>query len=179
MRGTPQRQHQHDQEAGDEQVAPPGRQPAETDPARRLRRQAVSGDQLLLLPQRAKEAEGMRPKADNRHDREQQQRAKGARRHTRPLPPSGGGKHYEREHEPRRGLHADPHNEQCGCRPEVSGVHRNGDAPRARGAHVGFASRQRQRPGQDEQHERVVVRPAQSKLQQHGIQADEHGRHLG
>ena len=139
----------------------------------------MSGDQLLLLAQCTKEAEGMRPEADNRHDREQQERAKRARRYVRSLAPTRGGKYDEREYEPGRGLHADPDDEQGGCRPEVSGVHRNGDPPRARGGHGGFSSRERQRSGQDEQHERVVVRAADGKLQKHRIQADEHGRHLG
>jgi hypothetical protein len=179
MRRAPQRQHQHNHKARDEQVAPPGRQTAEADPAGRLRRQAVGGDQLLLLTQCAQEAEGMRPKADNCHDREQQERRQRARSHTPPLPPRPRGKHHEREHEPGGGLHADPDDEQSGCRPEVRGVHRNGAPPRARGGHAGFASRERQRPGQDEQHERIVVRATDGKLQKHGIQADEHGCHLG
>jgi len=139
----------------------------------------VSGDQLLLLAQGAQEAEGMGPKADNRHDCEQQERTKRARRHVRSLPPSRGGKHHERKYEAGGGLHADPDDKQGGCCPEVCRVRRNGDAPRARGGHAGFASRERQRSGQDEQHERVVVRATDGKLQKHGIQADEHGRHLG
>jgi hypothetical protein len=120
----------------------------------------------------------MRPKADNRHDREQAKRAKRARRHARALPPSRGGKHHKREHEPGGGLHADPDHEQSGCCPEVLGARRNGDAPRARGGHAGFASSERQRPGQDQQHERVVVRTADGKPKQHGIQADEHACRL-
>jgi hypothetical protein len=123
----------------------------------------VSGNQLLLLAQRAQEAKGVRPKADNRHDREQQECAKRARRHARSLSPTRGAKYYEREHQPGGGLHADPDDEQSGRCPEVRRVHRNGDAPRARGGQAGFAGRQRQRPGQDEQHERVVVRPAHGK----------------
>jgi hypothetical protein len=139
----------------------------------------VSGDQLLLLAQRAQKAEGVRPEADNGHDREQQERAKRARRYARSLAPTRGGKYHEREYEPGRGLHADPDNEQSGCCTEVRRVHRNGDAPRARGGHAGFASRERQRPSEDEQHERVVVVATYRKRQQHGIQANEHGRHLG
>ncbi len=105
----------------------------------------------------------MRAKADNRHDREQQERAKRARRDTRSLPPCSWGKHHEREHEPGGGLHADPDDEQSGCCPEVCGVPRNGDAPRARGGHAGFTSSKRQRPGHDQQHERVIVRAAHGK----------------
>jgi hypothetical protein len=153
----------------------------------------------------------MRPKADNRHDREKQERTKRACRHARSLPPSRGSKHHERKHKPGGGLHADPDHEQGGCRAEVVSFGRlagpvapvcrrvcrrragprvcrcracryvcpEGDAPRARGGHRGFASRQRQRPGQDEQHERVVVSAADGKPKQHGIQADEHGCQLG
>ncbi|HXC23472.1 MAG TPA: hypothetical protein VNU28_02710, partial [Solirubrobacteraceae bacterium] len=77
----------------------------------------MSRDQLLLLAQRAQEAEGVRPKADNRHDREQHERRQCARRHTPSLPPRPRGQHHEWEHEPGGGLHADPDDEQSGCCP--------------------------------------------------------------
>jgi len=135
----------------------------------------------------------MGPEADDRHDRKQQESGNRALGHARTVLPPCGCEYDEREHQPSRGLYADPKDEQsgacaevcrvqaevCGVRVEVRGVHGNWHAPRARGGHLGFASRERQRPGQDQQHERVVVRTAHGKLQQHGIQADEDGSNLG
>jgi hypothetical protein len=178
MRSTPQCQHQHQDKSAQEHVSPPGRHATEPNKTSGLGGNAVCRHQLLLLIERIQKAKRMCAEADNSHDSKQHKRPASPSGNACALTPGRRGEHHERQHEPGRGLHADPDHEQGGCRAEVRRVHRNGGPPRARGEHAGFASRQRQRPGQDQQHERVVMRAAQGKLQQHRIQADEHGRHL-
>jgi hypothetical protein len=160
-------------------VSPPGRHATEPNKTSGLGGNAVCRHQLLLLAQRTQKAKRMWAEADDSHDSKQHKRPASPSGNARTLTPGRRGEHHERQHEPGRGLHAYPDHEQGGCRAKVCRVRRNGCAPRARGGHAGFASCQRQRPGQDQQHERVVVRAPHGKPKQHGIQADEHGRHLG
>jgi hypothetical protein len=157
MRGTPQGQREHQCKSTQEHVSPPGGHATETQEASGLGRDAVGCHELLLLAERVQKAKGVRAKADDGHDRQQQKRPTSPNGDARTLTPCRRSEHHERQHEPCRGLHAYPDDEQSGCRPEVCSVRRNGCAPCAHGGHRRFGCRQRQRPGQDQQHERVVV----------------------
>lgn len=55
--------------------------------------------QLLLLVQRVEEAERVCAEPDDRHDRQQHDRAEGAPPNTRTLAPGAWGEHHEREHQ--------------------------------------------------------------------------------
>jgi len=127
----------------------------------------VGGDQLLLLAQRIQEAERVRAEPHDRHDRQQHQRAAGARRDTRPLAPATRCQHHERQHQPRGGLHRDTDDQHSCSRLKL------GDPGRSRGARS-----EREGACQHEQHERVVVSAAHRQLEQHRVQAHEHRRHL-
>jgi hypothetical protein len=137
----------------------------------------VRCDQLLLLVQRADEAECLRAESHDRDDRQHNDRAEGATQNTRALTPSPWGEHQEGEHQSRRCLHADPHDHQRGRR-----THVRARPACLRGRRV-FARRralrrQQQRARQHQQHERVVVSAPDRQLEQHGVQADERSRVL-
>jgi hypothetical protein len=137
----------------------------------------VRRDELLLLAKRIEEAEGVRAEANHSDEREQQERATGARRHPRTLSPCRRGEQHEGEHQPGGGLHADAGNEQGGSRGEVGILTRSAarsttraaarPCPRARPRFAirAFARGERQRAREHEQHERVVVRATHRQLE--------------
>jgi hypothetical protein len=143
-------------------VAPPAGCAAQPDHPRGLGRDAVRGHQLLLLADRAEEAERVHAEADQPHDRHRHQSRAGAQRDAHPFAFGRRGKHQEREHQPGRDL--DPH----------------ADAKRGRGrawmeAHPPRPGTQQQRGSEREHHQRVVVRATHGQHQQHRVQADERG----
>ncbi len=81
-------------------MSPPAGHPAEAHQTSGLGRDAVGGDQLLLLAERAEKSERVGAEADDRDDREQHQRGDRACGHARSLAPSRRGEHDEREHQP-------------------------------------------------------------------------------
>jgi hypothetical protein len=197
MVGAPQAQAQHHHESHHPQLAPPARQPAEPHPTRRLRRDAVRGDQLLLLADRVQEAKRVRAEAHDRHNREQPERARGAGRHPHPLAQPARREHHKWQHQPGGRLHAHAHHEQrrggakIGSRARRRGAGRRCACPRGvcprgvdlcgvcpRGVRPRGARRQQQRAREHEHHQRVVVRSPHRQLERHRVQADKHRRPL-
>jgi hypothetical protein len=76
----------------------------------------VGGDQLLLLVQGVKEAEGVQPEPADGKERQHQQGGACGQRNACPLSPLGGREHQEWDHEPRRGLHSHASDERDRCR---------------------------------------------------------------
>ncbi len=149
---------------------------------RRLGRHAVSRDELLLLSERAEEAERMRPEADHPDQRHGCERARARERDTQPLAPAALAEHQEGQHEPGRQLHADPGRQRHGGRTRVrarlvvprcaeSTLRAAAARRRARGAGT-----QKQRQREREQQQRVVVRAADGEHEQHRVEPDERER---
>ncbi len=141
-------------------MTPPGRGAAESHQPGGLRRDAVGGDELLLLADRVEEAEGVCAKADqpDRRDREERDHARGE--HAAALAGAPRRQHQERQQQPRRHLHPD-----------------TGRQRRRRGAisarRIRRACGQGERDGEHEQDQRVVVRSADREHQQHRVQPHE------
>jgi hypothetical protein len=144
-------------------VAPPARRSAQAHQPCALRRDAVGGNQLLLLPDRAEEAERVQAEAGQAKDRDRQQAGAGAHGDPHTLAPHGGREHEERQQQPRADLDADARAERG----------RGSAQPRA------GARAQEQRDRQHQQHQSVVVRAAHRQHQQHRVQAHEGRRPAG
>jgi hypothetical protein len=149
----------------------------------------------------------VRAKSHDRHDREQHERAGGARRHPHPLAHPARREHHERQRQPGGGLHAHANHKQrrggakigsrsrpcdAGCRGD------SGQAVPGRGAYCRGASgrrarcravscrracgrgarREQQRAREHQQHERVVVRSPHRQLERDRVQAHKHRRPL-
>jgi hypothetical protein len=138
-------------------VAPPARRPVEPHQAGGLRGDAVGRHQLLLLADRAHEAERVRAEAEQPHQRERQQSGAGPERHPRTLASPRWREHEERQHQTCRDLDSDARRQRS-CAGAPAWV-------RARG--------QRQRRGQRQEQQRVVVRSANRQHEQHRIQPHE------
>ncbi len=135
-------------------MAPPRRGAGQPHQPRRLRRDRVDRDHLLLLADGVQEAERVRAEAgeaDDDHDDEARGRA-GEDLATRPA-----RERHERQQQPGADLHADA----------------GGHAGRGR---AGSARAERQAERQREQHERVVVGAADGEHEQHRVQAHERRR---
>jgi hypothetical protein len=144
-------------------VAPPARRAVQPHQTRRLGRHAVGGHQLLLLADRAGEAERVRAEADQPDHRDQRQAQPRRARHTqarsRVGPVPARPKHEERQRQPGGDLDRDPRDQRGGA-----------------GAKAGVGSgREHQRAGQRQQQQRVVVIAADCQLEQHRVQAHERG----
>jgi hypothetical protein len=138
-------------------VAPPARRSVEPHQAGGLRGDAVGGHQLLLLADRAHEAERVRAEAEQSHQCDRQQRGACAQCHPRALASPRWREHEERQHQTRGDLDADAGRQRSRA-----------------GAPAWVRSRgQRQRRGQRQQQERVVVRSADSQHEQHRVQSHE------
>ncbi|MCW3028955.1 MAG: hypothetical protein JWN81_2166 [Solirubrobacterales bacterium] len=101
----------------------------------------------------------MRTEADQRQRPQREQAEAGAREHHQALAPAGA-ENQERQQQPGRELDADAGHERAGSRPEAWAG--------ARG--------EREREGQHEDDQRVVVGTADGQHEQHRVQADERGR---
>jgi hypothetical protein len=143
----------------------------------------VSRDQLLLLTQRVDESERMRAESHDRDDRQGQECSNCTCSHAHSLTPVCRREHYEREHQPSRGLHAHAdyeHGSRCAEIGDAAGPETL-IPPRkvaARWSCLRHPRREHEGARQHEQHERVVVRTPRRQLEQHRIEADEHGREL-
>jgi hypothetical protein len=149
-------------------MAPPARRAAQPQQSRRLRRHAVRRHELLLLADRAQEAERMHAEAEHADERHHHQRRGRRQRHAQTLARVRRGEHQERQHQTRGDLHADAHRQRarrCTCSSACS----HGDRPPGAGA-------QRQRQGERRQQQRVVVRATDRQHQQHRVQAHERHR---
>lgn len=145
-------------------MAPPAGRPAQPHQARGLRRDAVRRHQLLLLADRADEAERMHPEADHPHDCHHEQGGQRAQRHPDPLARARRAEHQERQRETRRQLHAHAGRQRSRCRACM-------------GAGAGCDSRAQHQRGAERQHQqRVVVRATHSEHQQHRVQPHERCR---
>jgi hypothetical protein len=141
-------------------VAPPARRPVEPHQAGGLRGDAVRRHQLLLLADRAHEAERVRAEAEQSDQCDRKQSTARAQRHPRALAGPRWREHEERQNETRGDLDADA-GRQCS---------------RA-GAPAWVRSRsQRQRRGQRQRQQRVVVRSADRQHEQHRVQPHERRR---
>jgi hypothetical protein len=141
-------------------VAPPRRGPTQPEQARRLRGDAVRRHELLLLADRAEEAERVDAEAEHAEHSQRQQAEDRGEGHADPRASGGGAEHEERQHDPRAQLDADTGDERGGART------RTGGGARAQG----------QRECQRQQDERVVVRAADGQHEQHRVQPDERRR---
>ena len=141
------------------QWAPPARRAVEPHQACALRGQAVRGDQLLLLADRAGEAERVRAETDQPDHSDQRQAQRGSGHHTQALA-RGGEREQERQRQPGGDLDRDP----------VDQRGRAGAKARA------GAGGEQQCGGQRQQQQRVVVVAADGQLEQHRVQAHEGGR---
>jgi len=122
-----------------------------------LRGQAVGGNQLLLLADRAGEAERVRAEADQPDRRDQRQAQRGGARNAQALARLAGGYQQERQRQPGGDLDRDPRDQ------------RGGAGAKARAG----AGREQQCGGERQQQQRVVVVAADRQLEQHRVQADE------
>jgi len=101
----------------------------------------------------------MHAEADQADDRERHEPQRRAHGDPQALAPAGSAQQHEGQREPRGELHPD-------------GARERG----RRGSHVAVDARaQRQREREREQDQRVVVRTADGKHEQHGVQPDERG----
>jgi hypothetical protein len=135
-------------------VAPPARRPAEPHQAGGLRGDAVRRHQLLLLADRAHEAERVRAEAEQPHQRDRQQSSACPERDPRALASPRWREHEERQHQTRGDLDADA-GRQRSCAGAPARI-------RSRG--------QRQCQSQRQQQQRVVVRSADRQHEQHRVQ---------
>jgi hypothetical protein len=143
-------------------MAPPFRHPFESQQPRRLGRDAVRGDQFLLLADGSREAERVSAEPEHADRGNDDQRTGGAGGDPSALAPAGGSEDREREHYARRGLHADRRHD---C---------DGGAAKAGSC----AGRKRKRSGEQQQHERVVMGARHRELEQHRVEPHEHRSHL-
>jgi hypothetical protein len=127
--------------------------------ARGLRGQAVGCHQLLLLADRAGEAERVRAEADQSDNRDQRQAQRGGCQYAQSLAPLAWRQQQKRQREAGGDLDPDSR-DQRGC----AGTK----------ARVGAGSEQ-QRGGEREQQQHVVVGAADRQLEQHRVQAHEGG----
>ncbi len=131
--------------------------------ARCLRGQAVRGHELLLLADRAGEAEGVRAEADQPDRREHRQAQRGGAQHAQALareePVSAGPQYQEWQRQAGGELDPDPRDQRG----------RAGTKARA-----GTGGEQ-QRGGERQQQQCVVVVAADREHEQHRVQADEGG----
>jgi hypothetical protein len=141
-------------------MAPPARCAAQPHQARGLGRHAVYGDQLLLLADRVEEAQRVHAEADQPDSRERRQAPDRACEHPQTLARVRRCEQQERQHQPGRDL--DPHARD----------------QRARGGTEAWAGSggERQRGGEQQQDQRVVVRTADRQLEQNRVQAHERRR---
>jgi hypothetical protein len=95
-------------------VAPPARRAAESHQAGRLGRDAVHGDELLLLADGVEEAERVGAEADQPQRSERQQADGGAGKQAQALAPAGSGEHEERQQQPGAELDPDTGDERAG-----------------------------------------------------------------
>jgi hypothetical protein len=129
--------------------------------SRRLGGDAVYGDQLLLLADRAKEAERVAAEADQPEYSQRHEAEPGGRSEPQPIAAVTCTEHEKRQHESGGHLDADARHE-CRC---AGAKARDG------------AGRERERRCERQQDQRVVVRSADGEHEQHGVQPDErHGR---
>jgi hypothetical protein len=138
-------------------VSPPAGCAAQAEQACGLGGHAVDGHQLLLLAHRAEEPQCVRSEADQPQGRERRQAEPGAGRHSQALARAPGGEHKEGQHEPGRDLDPDA------CDHRARGGAEAWAAPRG----------ERQRGGEQQEDQRVVVRATDGQLEQHGVQAHE------
>jgi hypothetical protein len=136
-------------------VTPPGGGAGEPDQARGLGRDAVRRHELLLLADRIQESERVRSEADQRQRTQRQQAQAGARKDRQTIAPRGA-ENQEGQQQPRSELDAHSRDERAGGRPE---------------AWAGSCG-ERQREGQDEDDQRVVVGAADGQHEQHRVQPD-------
>ena len=128
--------------------------------ARRLGRDAVRRDELLLLADRRQEAERVRAEADDADGGHGGEARHGGRRDPGAAAEIPLGQHREGQHESRRQLHAHARRE------------REGRPARARVRSGPEQERDRQR----RQQQRVVVGAADRQHEQHRVQSEEGGR---
>jgi len=119
----------------------------------------VRGHQLLLLADRAGEAERVRAEADQPDHSDQRQAQRGSGHHTQALARLAGGHQQERQRQPGGYLDRDPRDQRG----------RAGAKARA------GAGGEQQRGGERQQQQRVVVVTADRELEQHRVQAHEGG----
>jgi hypothetical protein len=141
-------------------MTPPARRPAQPHETGGLRRDAVDGDKLLLLADRAQEPQRVGTEADEAEDRQRREAERRAARHAQALSHALGREHKKGKHQPRRDLDADA-DHQC-----------PGGGPKP-GARPGG---QCERGGEEEHQQRVVVCSTHRQLEQHRVQADECSR---
>jgi hypothetical protein len=144
-------------------VAPPARRAVQAHQARHLGRHAVGGHQLLLLADRAGEAERVRAEADQPDHRDQRQAQRSGRHHAQALarddPVPAPPQYQERQRQPGGDLDRESRDQRC-----CAGTK----------ARVG-PGREHQRARQREQQQCVVVVAADRQLEQHRVQAHERG----
>jgi hypothetical protein len=136
-------------------VAPPRRGAAEAEQARRLRGDAVGRHELLLLAEGAEETERVHAEAEHAEQTQREQADSGGERRARA--PAAGAEHEKRQHDAGAQLDPDPGHERG----------------RARARTRRCACREGQRGGEREHEQRVVVCPADSQHEQHGVQPHE------
>ncbi len=141
-------------------MSPPRRRATEPHQACGLRGNAVGRHQLLLLAHGVQEPEGVGAKADHAEGPERHEAQPRALYYVHALACPGGGEREEGQQDPGGDLH--PHA-------------RDDRARRGAQAWAGPHG-QRQRAGEQQEDQRVVVCPAHGQLEQHGVQAHECGR---
>jgi hypothetical protein len=120
----------------------------------------VDGDELLLLAERTQEAEGVAAEADQRDGPQRHEADRRGQRDAHAHLTAPRSERQKRQRQPGRQLHADPGHER----------HRAGAQTRA------HARGQRERGGQREHDQRVVVRAADGEHEQHRVKPDERDR---
>jgi hypothetical protein len=140
-------------------MAPPARRPAQPHQARCLGGHAVGRHQLLLLTHRAEEAQRVSAEADQSNGGERRQAKDGAASDAHALTPTRGRQHEEGQHD-------------AGCDLDS---HAGGQSQRAGAKARVPTGCERQRGGEQQEHQRVVVGAANGQLKQHRVQA--HERH--
>ena len=139
----------------------------------------MRSNQLLLLAQRAHEAESVRPEAEHRDQRQHHQRLHRSARDPSPPPPVPRGEDHKRKREPSRGLHAHAYGHQLRRRAQRVGpippkpIPSFPPIPHHRRTPPGC---HRKRARRHEQHQSVVVRACGRQLQQHRIEPHEDRR---
>jgi len=141
-------------------MTPPARRTRKAEQARRLGGDAVRGHELLLLAERVEEAERVHAEAEHTERAQREQAEAGRRENPQALPRARRRQHEERQHQSCRQLHADARRESSGSG-AWAGAHARGD---------------RERDGEREHHERVVVGAADGEHEQHRVEPDERRR---
>ena len=133
---------------------------------RGLRRHAVGRHQLLLLADRADEAERVRAEADQPEQREQREAQPGGARHAQALARAG----------PVPAVPARPEDQKWQRQPGGRlDRHPRDERGGADAKSRVCAGREQQRGAQRQQQQRVVVRAADGQLEQHRVQPHEGG----